>query len=395
MCLYEFHSLTNLAIFPFHYYHHLRIFADIECNGMKKTVILAFALLSSALAFGQKTVYHDAAELTIIGKAIPTTKTFTRIDTSAYHFNDKVIDEYASQSTGLAVVFATDSPFIKAKWQTSPANAQENMTAIGQKGLDLYIRQDGKWIFAGVGRPKMAEGPDYSHHSGTIVKEMAPGRKECLLYLPLLDRLDSLFIGVAEGSYVEPMENPFRHRIVFKGSSVTHGLAATRPGMTYAARFGRDNGFHCFNLGFSGKSKLQKEYALYLADVEADIFVFDAFSNPSAEIIEENFNQFVDIIRAAHPTTPLVFMQTERRESRNFDTWREEFETDKQAAAERVVRERMKKDKHIYFIPSDDFLGHEHIATSDGSHPTDLGFTYMLESISPKLKKIFRKYGIR
>ena len=62
---------------------------------------------------------------------------------------------------------------------------------------------------------------------------------------------------------------------------------------------------------------------------------------------------------------------------------------------QKAVRERMKNDKHIYFIPSDDFLGHEHIATSDGSHPTDLGFTYMLKSISPKLKKIFRKYGIR
>ena len=55
-----------------------------------------------------------------------------------------------------------------------------------------------------------------------------------------------------------------------KGSSVTHGLAASRPGMTYGARFGRDNGFYCFNLGFSGKSKLQPEYARYLADVEAD-----------------------------------------------------------------------------------------------------------------------------
>lgn len=362
---------------------------------MKKYIILVIALLASDIASGQKTIYHDASDLNVIGKAIPTSKDFTRIDTSVYRFNDKVIDEFACHSTGLAVVFATDSPFIKAKWKTSPANASENMTAIAQKGLDLYIRQDGVWVFAGVGRPKMADGPDYADHSGTIVKEMAPGRKECLMYLPLYDRLDSLFIGVEEGSYVEPMENPFRHRIVFKGSSVTHGLAASRPGMSYSARFGRDNGLYCFNLGFSGKSKLQKEYARYLADVEADVFVFDAFSNPSAEIIDDNFNEFVDIIRAAHPDTPLIFMQTERRESRNFDTWREKFETDKQAAAERVVRERMKKDRHIYFIPSDDFLGHDHIATSDGSHPTDLGFTRMLESISPKLKKIFRKYGIR
>jgi hypothetical protein len=114
---------------------------------MKKTVILAFALLSSALAFGQKTVYHDAAELTIIGKAIPTTKIFTRIDTSAYHFNDKVIDEYASQSTGLAVVFATDSPFIKAKWQTSPANAQENMTKYKRGLKNIYKRCNECYVF--------------------------------------------------------------------------------------------------------------------------------------------------------------------------------------------------------------------------------------------------------
>lgn len=361
-----------------------------------RRIILSFAaLLIAGHAFAQKTVYHDAADLTVIGKAIPTTKAFTRIDTSAYRFNDKVIDEYACHSTGLAVLFATDSPFIKAKWQTSPANASENMTAIAQKGLDLYIRQDGEWVFAGVGRPNMAEGPEYAEHSGTIVKEMAPGRKECLLYLPLYDRLDSLFIGVEEGSYVEPVENPFRYRIVVKGSSVTHGLAASRPGMSYAARFGRNNGLYCFNLGFSGKSKLQKEYAEYLADVEADAFIFDAFSNPSAELIHENFDQFVDIIRAAHPDKPLIFMQTERRESRNFDTWREDFEAKKQAAAEEEIRERMKTDKHIYFLTSEDFLGHDHIATSDGSHPTDLGFTRMLDSIEPKILKILRKYGIR
>lgn len=73
----------------------------------------------------------------MIGKAIPTAKDFTRIDTAAYKFNDKVIEEYACHSTGLAVLFATDSPIIKARWQTSQKNAEENFTAIAQKGLDL------------------------------------------------------------------------------------------------------------------------------------------------------------------------------------------------------------------------------------------------------------------
>ena len=55
----------------------------------------------------------------------------------------------------------------------------------------------------------------------------------------------------------------------------------------------------------------------------------------------------------------------------------------------------MKTDKHIYFIDSEGFLGDEHIATTDGCHPTDLGFTYMLDVISPKILKILKKYGIR
>ena len=123
---------------------------------MKKIIFTLLAIGLCAAAFGQKVRYYNAADLNVIGKAIPTSKDFTRIDTTAYKFNDEVIEEYACHSTGLAVLFATDSPFIKARWVTSEKNASENMTAIAQKGLDLYIKQDGEWVFAGVGRPLMS-----------------------------------------------------------------------------------------------------------------------------------------------------------------------------------------------------------------------------------------------
>lgn len=55
----------------------------------------------------------------------------------------------------------------------------------------------------------------------------------------------------------------------------------------------------------------------------------------------------------------------------------------------------METDKNMYFIDSEGFLGGDHIATADGTYPTDLGFTYMLQVISPKLKKILKKYGIK
>lgn len=344
---------------------------------------------------GQKRQYKyvDAADLTIIGKVLPTPEPYTRIDTVVYKFDDKVAMRYANYSTGLAVVFRTDSRNINVKWQTSSSNAGANMTAILQKGLDLYIKNDGEWVFAGVGSPKMGRAP-YDRHESLVVGNMTEGMKECLMYLPVFDKVDKMEIGVDEGSVIEAIDNPFSHKIIFKGSSITHGASASRPGMTYPARFGRDNGFYVCNMGFSGRSKLQKEYAHILAASEADAFVFDAFSNPPGTVIHECFDEFVDIIRAAHPYAPMIFLQTERRETRNFNQRSEEIESAKQKAGETVVRERMKTDKHMYFIDSEGFLGDEHIGTVDGTHPNDIGFTHMLDCITPKILTILEKYGI-
>ena len=361
-----------------------------------KKVLLTLCAAVLALTAAAQTRWHDAAELTIIGKPIPTAMPFSRIDTKVYKFNDKTIDTYADYSTGLAIVFETDSRTIKARWTTGGGNSGANMPAILTKGLDLYIMKDGKWVFAGTGAPKMGGKGPFKKHEGTIITEMPEGAKQCLMYLPLFDRLESLELGLDEDAMLKPMDNPFRHNIIVHGSSITHGASASRPGMTYAARFGRDNGLYTCNLGFSGMCKLQNEYAHYLADIkDVDAFIFDTFSNPQADVIYEKFNEFVDIVRAAHPDVPMIFLQTERRETRNFNVKREASEAAKQKAAEEVVKARMKKDKNIYFIDSEGFLGKDHIATADGTHPTDLGFTYMLQTISPKLKKILKKYGIK
>ena len=360
---------------------------------MKTKLLLAMLLLSLTRAFAaEPTRYVDAATLTVIGKALPTVRPYARIDTSVYAVPEKT-EAYCGYSTGLAIVFRTDSKTIRARWNTSGRNAGVNMSAATQKGLDLYIMRDGRWVFAGVGHPRT--GGKNDKHEAAIVSDMAEGEKLCLLYLPLFDRVDRLEIGIDDGSAIAAAENPFRRKIIFHGSSITHGAAAGRAGMSYPSLFGRRTGLHAVNLGFSGMSTLQPEFAAYLADIDdADAFVFDTFSNPDAKTIEERFDRFVDIIRAKHPRTPLIFMQTIRRETRNFSTRAEQFEARKQSAAERAVRERMKRDKNIFFIDSADWLGDDHAATSDGTHPTDLGFDRMLRHMQPRIVKILKRYGI-
>lgn len=55
----------------------------------------------------------------------------------------------------------------------------------------------------------------------------------------------------------------------------------------------------------------------------------------------------------------------------------------------------MVTDPHIYFIGSDGFLGNDHEATVDGTHPNDIGFSRMLDCVGPVVVEILERYGIR
>lgn len=361
-------------------------------NRFLLTLLSALVLSQGfALAQGKAPFYVDAASLGVYGKACEVEgHPYSRLDPKEYGLKGSLARK-CLQSTGVFIAFSTDSRSLSLKWETSPLKVVgTNTGANAQKGLDLYIKRDGRWVFAAVAPPDMAG--DCVHHEKKVISTMPEGTKECLLYLPLFDSVESLEIGVDPGCTIAASPNPFARKIVFLGSSITHGSAASRAGMSYVARYGRDNGLYCLNLGFSGQAKLQECWARVAADIDADAFVFDQFSNPSAKEIHESFDRFVDIIREAHPETPLIFVQTIRREKRNFNEAADAFEAAKQKAGEEEVRARMKTDKNIYFIPSDGFLGDDSLGTADGTHPTDVGFSRILEKMSPKLNKILKKH---
>ncbi len=330
-------------------------------------------------------VYVDADSLCIINKARPDGPSLQRLDVARYPDLTPIVRRYYSYPTGMAVAFSTDSPYIYAVWTTTGNGHGVNTTAIAQSGLALYIRQNGKWVFAGVGKPSYNK----VKHKGVIVDDMDDSVKECLLYLPVYDGLDSLRIGVAPGSVIRPLSNAVSpYRLVVIGSSITHGSGVSNPGMAYPARMQRELGIEVVNLGASGQCKLEPFFARIAADTEADMFLFDCFSNPSAEQIDERLEAFVDIVRSAHPDTPLVFLQTLRRETANFNRRISGFENAKQDAARRNMAKVIKKYDGIYFIDPGMPIGDDHNATVDGVHPTDLGFERILDVILPQIKEI-------
>ena len=352
------------------------------------TLVLAVAIVGTS--FAQKWV--NATELGIHGHTKKTDKSpYYRFDHTPYEGFNKTIVNYSKCPTGLYVVFKTNSSKISAKWSNIKKRIGDNMTGISQLGLDLYIKDNGKWRFAAVGRVSIL--PEKNERTRPLINNLAEGEKECLIYLPGWCELTNLEIGVDEGATIEGLAKPFNHKVIVHGSSITHGASASRPAMTYPAQLSRNLGIDFVNFGFSGQCKMQPQFLAFLKTCEADAFVFDAFSNPSTKEVKERLNNFVAELVKAHPGKPLIFIQSPIDLDSNFDTKKYARRLNHIATVSKMMKALAKQYQDVYFLDVPNVLGTD--ATIDNSHPTDLGFDRFLKAYQPKIAKILKKYGIK
>ena len=336
-------------------------------------------------------VYTDASQLTMVGKLMTDTPNpFHRADTVKYKGFTSSENEQVRSSSGLALVFKTDSPALYIKADYGYKSYGTNTMGIALRGFDLYIKKDGKWLWASSACPRLND----ENTPFLLLGGMSSEMKECLVYLPLYSELNNLYIGTLEGSAIESVVSPFRHRIGVFGSSYTHGISASRPGMTYPAQFTRHTGIQLLSLGCSGNCKLQPYFADMLCDAEVDAFLFDSFSNPTPEEVIERLFPFIEKIQAAHPGIPLIFQQTIYRERRNFNNDVEKSENAKQERAEEMMKEACKKYKDVYFIrPCATSKDHE--TSVDGVHPSDEGYRLWSLSIEKQVLRILKRYNLK
>lgn len=354
-----------------------------------------FALLSIAVAFSmvataQEMRFVDATELGIHGYTKKSDKSpYYRYDYTPYEGFNKTVISHSKKSTGLYVTFKSNSTRIWASWENAPRRMGDNMTGIVQHGLDLYMKVDGEWKFIAVGRVNTL--PEKNKRTRTIIKNLPEGEKEFLLYLPIWCELKSLNIGVEKGATIEGLPSPFRHKVIVHGSSITHGASASRSGMTYPAQMSRNLGIDFVNFGFSGECKMQPQFLEFLKGCETDAFIFDAFSNPNAKMIEERLEGFVEGLTEAHPGKPLIFLQTPLGIS--YDSRENNSRRDKQSVAREILKRLMKRHKDLYLLEVENVIGEDGYV--DNSHPTDLGFKRLVDAYQPKIAKILKKYGIK
>ena len=374
---------------------------------MKRVLVLVgllFAIIEMSAASTIKFV--DAATLTIAGKLSKTTNPYHRAEVSEFpslkegrsRTGKPLEGTLLRMSTGVMVIFETDSPEIWVKPEYGFTYPFYSMPMAATHGFNLYIEKDGKLRWAASrGRTidAQGEGKAKAEKPLRLIANMDGAMKRCVLYLPLYSELLSLEIGVADGATIRAAENPFRHNIAVFGSSFTHGASASCAGQTWPAFFSRATGLHVCSYGMSAYSKLQPVVGEIIGKAKPDALICDSFSNPSNEQIKERIRPFINAVRRESPNMPIIFLRTIYRESRNFDQRAEKSEQSRIDCAAAVMKDVVKEYQGVYYLEIDNMTGTTGETSADGVHPHSMGYYEWAKAIEKPVLKILKKHKIK
>ncbi|MEP7107826.1 MAG: SGNH/GDSL hydrolase family protein [Ferruginibacter sp.] len=332
--------------------------------------------------------YHDAKEFLIIGRGFQNTG-YTRLP---LEYKQKIrpdVWNLSQHSSGIAIRFTSNSSVIDLKWKTGKNSPYPHVAETLVKGVDLYCMQDGKWFYAGVGKPY-----DEEYNQATIVRGMDSTMKDFMLYLPMYQTVDSIFIGVEPGALVnKPGESGFRNLkpIVFYGTSITQGAAAMRSGMAYTSLIERHLNIETINLGFSGNGILEKELGDIMGEISASCYVIDCGGNLSPRLAIERTIPFINNLRQKAPGVPILLVGHLLFPHGRFNRIvGQSIDSINQAFKNAFVTLKKGGMKDIYYLPAENLIGTDGEATVDGTHLTDLGFTRIAGEMEKQLKKILK-----
>lgn len=287
----------------------------------------------------------------------------------------------ARHTAGGRLRFRTDSPYIAIKALQPHLNLMDHMAPSGQFGFDVYL---------GAGKDirynKTFRTSAYNECGFEAIIDLGLTETETVTVdFPLYYGVDELYIGLKDGSVIEPAPDySIKKPIVYYGSSITQGGCASRAGTSYQGFISRWLDADYINLGFSGSARGEQEMAEYIAGLDMSAFVLDYDHNaPSVEHLDATHEPFFKTIRKAHPNLPIIVVG--RPLIHGFDNIPKRFEI----ISRTVECARASGDKNVYLINGLELMtecGDE--GTVDGTHPTDLGFFFMAKRIATELRKL-------
>ncbi len=341
-------------------------------SSLAATTLLAGA--PHAWGAQSKVAWHDVTQWGVEGRGWenqPRKRYFDRLPAKAEGVVRPPVWNLSRHSAGMAVRFQTDATTIQVDYELlSPSLAMPHMPATGVSGLDLYCQiDDGSFRWMQVAKPTK------QHVTSTIVSGLPTAMRTYMMYLPLYNGVNSLKIGVPTQSTFEPLAPRKAKPMVFYGTSIMHGACASRPGMAIPAILGRRFDLPTINLGFSGNGKMDPEMATLLAELDPAIYCIDCLPNMGPDLVTQRTENTVKTIRAARDDTPILLVEDRLFTNVRFFPAKQKFHQANHRALREAYESLLRQNvPGLYYLKGDNLLGDDGEGSTDGSHPSDLGF---------------------
>jgi hypothetical protein len=329
-------------------------------------------------------IWHDVRDWGVEGRGFDDTERyFDRFPARARKIVRPDVWKLSRHTAGMSVRFETDATEIYIRYETAGESlAMPHMPATGVSGLDLYFRDGQAWRYVDTYQPRSAAA------TSRLAWDLEPGRRRCLIHLPLYNGVNLLEIGIPPGAVFEPIAPRKLKPIVFYGTSITQGGCASRPGMAFTNILGRRLDRPILNFGFSGNGRMEVEVVGFLAEIKPAIFVFDCVANTPTASLAERIAPCVKIVRESHPSVPILLVGAR--------VWPNAFVLPKlraeYATKETILKSAYDKlretDPNIHHRSGQDLIGADGEATVDGSHPTDLGMLRYADALEGDLRRL-------
>ena len=319
---------------------------------------------------------------------------FCRVPEDVAKATSEGVAEISKLSTGGRIRFRTDSDYVVIHAVLGSVGFTGNSSPNACGSFDIYLKENGKQEFRGTYFPSQGEGKDYIEGR---LKYNNREMKDVTLYCPLNASINELYVGLREGSELLPA-NPYTYEkpIVFYGSSIVHG-SGLRPSSPYPSIVSRRLDSEFINLGFGGNAKAEKTIMEYMSELDMSVFVYDYDHNaPTFEYLRDTHYEGYRTIRAKNPDVPIVMASRPDYWTRNY-TFEyhtvEETEKRRRLIEDNYLRARAEGDCNVYFVDGSKIYPEElrNECSSDGCHPTDLGYYFMANAFEAVLRPILEK----
>lgn len=330
--------------------------------------------------------FYDVRDWGVEGKGwTDTDRYFDRLPSRAREVVREPVWRLSRHSAGMLTRFESDASEIWVDYELLNERLDKpNTPATCVSGVDLYAQDaEGQWRWLSVTRP------EERRIKTSIVKDLVPGRRRYMMYLPPLNGVEYLKIGVQSGTHFRGIPPRTEKPILIYGTSIVHGVGASRPGMPHAAILGRLLDRPVINLGFGGNGRMEKEVGDFLTELDPCLYVIDCLPNMLAPAVAERADPLVRQLRRARPTTPILLVEDRTYANTPFLPRFQERHRGSRAALRKAYRSLLASGiENLHYLEGERLLGKDRDDTVDGSHPSDLGFMRMAEVFEPVIRRI-------